>query len=630
MDELDKEMKMSFIDEARQLLEAAEQCFLDLESQKGDSGVIEQLFRLAHNMKGTSRAVGFGDVALFTHELENLLLKLKEGVLHVDDETVNLLLECNDYLKQMVETLSLDMEAHFDSSELIAKIKIKLDGGSIGTSNGTPIGEVSANDPVAEEIHLADLPSATAFENHEQPVMPMASAEAAEGAEPESLHSEEAHAHAAQAAAPSPLAASAREEKRPAAKAPAAAANQQAPEETIRVSLSRLEKLSDFIGELVILQTVLNQQRQEIPSQLMQRTIGQLGKLSKEIQDISMSLRMIPIKSTFQKLQRIVRDTSKALGKTVDLVLEGETTEVDKTVLEHIGDPLVHIVRNAIDHGLEMPDEREAVGKGRNGQVVIRAFHQGNNLIIEVEDDGKGIDPKRLMKKAIEKGLIRPDAQMSDTDAMMLLFAPGFSTKDTVSEISGRGVGLDVVKTNVERLSGQVQLNSELGHGSVFRVVLPLTLAIIDGMVVQMGEERYVVPVTNVHETVQPKPVDVHHVTGRGEMLSLRDSVIPLFRLNQLLKNGSHTKDRPANESIAIIVNSRTQPFAVLVDDIIRQQQIVIKKLGPEIRNQKGLTGSAILGDGKPSLILDLNDLVANQSAGQQGAGVSMTVRAAA
>lgn len=590
MDELEKEMKLSFIDEARQLLEAAEQCFLDLETRKGDPEIIETIFRLAHNMKGTSRAVGFGEVAEFTHELENLLLKLKERTLSVDDETVNLLLECNDHLKMMVDALGLDLDARFDSRDLIQKITIKLSGGSIGQE------QASEFDAHAD----ASLPPPEAF--HED-VVP--------GAEPAPHASYEHSAHAAPAAQPAVTKKS----------GPPAAG----PDESIRVSLSRLEKLSDFIGELVIMQTVLNQHRGEIQSQFLQRTIAQLGKLSKEIQDISMSLRMIPLKQTFAKLQRIVRDTSKTLGKEVDLVLDGETTEVDKTVLEHLADPLVHIVRNAIDHGLEMPDERKAAGKPEAGRVEIRAFHQGNNLIIEIRDDGKGIDSQRLVRKAIEKGILKPDTTMNDTEAMNLLFLPGYSTKDQVSEISGRGVGLDVVKTNVEKLSGQIQLESELGHGSCFRVILPLTLAIVDAMIVKMGEERYAVPVANVHETVQPRKEDVHFVTGRGEMLALRDKVIPLFRLSGLLKIGAKPKDREAHESIAIIVNSRKEPFAILVDDIIRQQQIVIKKLGPEVRVQKGLTGSAILGDGKPALILDLNDLAEKSAAPAAGAPSSHT-----
>lgn len=598
MDDLDKEMKVSFIDEARQLLEAAEQCFLDLEGATDNPEIIEQIFRLAHNMKGTSRAVGFGEVAEFTHQLENLLLRIKEGKMSVDNETVDLLLACNDHLKHMVDGLSLDLEAKFDSRELIERIVAKLEGRSAAKTDAAPAQEAHAE---PDNSHAANFkPGIEMVEDEPHPLD-----------------------HTAQF--PNPQAAQA---------APSVAgggggggakktppANQQQMDESIRVSLSRLEKLSNFIGELVILQTVLNQHRAEIPSQLLQRTVQQLGKLSKEIQDISMSLRMIPLKQTFAKLQRIVRDTSKALNKEVELKLMGETTEVDKTVLEQVSDPLVHIVRNAIDHGLEMPSERVQVGKSAVGNVKIHAFHQGNNLVIEVTDDGKGIDPKKLLRKATEKGIVKPGTTMSDSDAIMLIFHPGFSTKDQVSEISGRGVGLDVVKTNVERLGGQVVLESEVGHGSVFRIFLPLTLAIIDGMVVQCADERYVVPIAMVHETVQPKKEDIHYVTGKGDMLNLRGQVLPLVRLSSLLKVGTGgKKEREPSESIAIIVNSRKHVFAVLVDDILRQQQIVIKKLGAEIRVQKGLTGSAILGDGKPSLILDLNDLMEVMT-GSQGKG---------
>jgi two-component system, chemotaxis family, sensor kinase CheA len=607
MDDLDKEMKLCFIDEARQLLESAEQCFLDLESNPGSPEVIENIFRLAHNMKGTSRAVGFGEVAEFTHQLENLLLKLKEGTLSVDAETANLLLECNDHLKVMVEGLSLDLDAKFDSRELIEKICVKLEGGSIGTGSAAHIEasvHVEASDH-AEELfeELPQMPPAELFDA----VLSAAPIQGAHDVQP----------------APQPAAA----KPAPGAPPPSSSGNGgSGPEESIRVSLSRLEKLSNFIGELVILQTVLNQHRLEIPSQLLQRTVSQLGKLSKEIQDISMSLRMIPLKQTFAKLQRIVRDTSKALGKEVELNLLGEQTEVDKTVLEQVSDPLVHIVRNAIDHGLESTADRIAAGKPAAGKVEIHAFHQGNNLVIEVRDDGKGIDPQRLLKKAVEKGLLSGSEILSNDDALKLIFHPGFSTKDQVTEISGRGVGLDVVKTNVERLGGQVNLESEIGKGSCFKIVLPLTLAIIDAMVVQCGDERYVVPVANVHESVQPREEDVHFVTGRGEMLNLRDQVLPLLRLSHMLKAVTVSSRaqadanlRPAWQSIAIIVNSRKAPFAVLVDDIIRQQQIVIKKLGAEIRVQKGMAGSAILGDGRPALILDLNDLLERIQSTQGG-----------
>ncbi len=625
MDDLDKEMKMSFIEEARQLLEDAEQCFLDLESQKGDPEVIEKIFRLAHNMKGTSRAVGFGEVAEFTHELENMLLKIKKNEMTIDDETVNLLLECNDHLKVMVNALSMDLEARFDSRDLIAKIEIKLRGGSIveATESNFEV-PLANNDQFIEDPFAEPAPEAQLLESSEMAsavqltIVPSPAHPAVEaGSAPTASHPELAP-EVAPVKPAAPLSAVAAPSAAPPVAAPVAAAKATAAtsgsDESIRVSLSRLETLSDFIGELVILQTVLNQHRSEIRSDLVQKTISQLGKISKEIQDISMSLRMIPLKQTFAKLQRIVRDTSKALDKSVELVLEGDQTEVDKTVLEHLSDPLVHIVRNAIDHGLETTEGRTEAGKSTTGKVVISAFHQGHNLVIEIRDDGKGIDPQRLLTKAIEKGVLPVGTQMSDKDAMNLIFKPGYSTKDQVSEISGRGVGLDVVKTNVERLSGQVQLESEVGKGSVFRVILPLTLAIVDAMIVTVNNERYAIPLANIQETVQPKTTDVHHVTGQGEILSLRGEALALFKLRSLLnlglKVGADASARAVDKSIALIINHPKRQYAVLVDDIIRQQQIVIKKLGPEIRQQKGLSGTAILGDGKPALILDMNDLV--------------------
>jgi len=565
--DLDREMKLSFIEEAEQLLDSAEKCFLDLESNSGDPRVIEALFRLAHNLKGTSRAVGFGEVAAFTHELENLLLNLKTGALQVDDETVDLLLKCNDRLKEMVEALRADLNASFDNSELMQMIAIKVSGGMISP-------EAQLNNSVDETISQARV--------------------------------EEFLNRGAALERASPSAASTTPE---AATGTAAKAN--SADQSIRVSLSRLERLNDFVGELVILQTVLNQHRQEAGSQLVQKSISQLGKLSKEIQGLSMGLRMIPLKQTFSKLQRTVRDTSKACGKNVDLRVIGEETEVDRTVLEHLGDPLVHIVRNAIDHGLETPAEREAVGKSASGIIEISAFHQGQNLVIEIRDDGQGIDAERLVRKAIEKKILPPDAKLSESEAMQLIFKPGYSTKDQVSEISGRGVGLDVVKQNVEKLSGQVQLESKLGSGSVFRLVLPLTLAIVDAMIIKIAGERYAVPISSVRESVRPKPDEMHSVTGRGEYLSLRDEVMPLFSLASLLRVTRPASEKlAASDSIALIAKHRGQPFAVLVDDILRQQQIVIKKLGAEYRSQKGMSGSAILGDGRPALILDLSALV--------------------
>jgi two-component system chemotaxis sensor kinase CheA len=318
---------------------------------------------------------------------------------------------------------------------------------------------------------------------------------------------------------------------------------------------------------------------------------------------------MVPLKPTLQKMQRIVRDTSKTLNKKVVLELIGEDTEIDKTVLEHLADPLVHIVRNAVDHGLESTEGRIAAGKDEEGIVSIRAHHEGNNLVIEIKDDGKGINAAVIREKAIEKKVISANANMSDEELINLIFHPGFSTKSEVSEISGRGVGMDVVKTNIEKLSGEVRVTTVVGQGSTFKVVLPLTLAIIDAMVTMVGDERYIIPLSQIYESLSPTPDLLHHVNGVGECLKIRGEVLPLFRISKAL--GRKPSSKSVHEQIAIIVNSEQRNFAILVDDVLHQQQVVIKKIGSEITNSKGFMGSSILGDGRPAFILDLIELFA-------------------
>jgi two-component system chemotaxis sensor kinase CheA len=378
-------------------------------------------------------------------------------------------------------------------------------------------------------------------------------------------------------------------------------------DDSIRVNITKVEKLLNFVGELVILQTVLREQSQSTNPMLLRKTVHQIGKVTKEVQDISMSLRMVPLKQTFQKMQRIVRDTANVLGKQANLMLIGEETELDKTVLEKISDPLVHMIRNAVDHGLESSADRIAAGKDEAGMITLSAFHQGGKLVIEVNDDGAGIDPEKLRLKAIEKGILRAEDKLTEQELIHLIFHPGFSTKAAVTEVSGRGVGMDVVKTNIELLQGEVIVNSVKGKGTVFRVYLPLTLAIIDGMVVLSEENRFVVPLSQVHESVRPAAEDVRFATGLGETLLLRGETLPVHRLSGVF--GTKRDLKPAHESIALVVRTGGKPFAVLVDDILGQQQIVIKKLGSEIQNLRGISGSAILGDGKPALILELTDL---------------------
>lgn len=693
MDDFERELKEDFLDESLQLLEDTEQSFLALENDKESSEILDQIFRLAHNLKGTSRAVGFGNVAEFTHEMENLILKLKTGDLEVTDNMVSLLLECNDHITHMINGLKDNMDAEFDSDEIVANILSALSGDTESKATAEPEVEAEVEDKwkcdesddlddildeeVSEpEISPAALEALKELGDYDESVLSELEESKSEAEEPEispaalealrelgncdesvlaelggekKIEDEPEISPAALEALRelgtcdsdiiADLEKSSQEKEglkftnaaddsvsvtpiekvttTPAAVAPIAA-KKAAPvkkiteDESIRVSLSRVEKLNNVVGELVILQTVLDQGRfTASQDQLMNKSISQLGKLSKEIQEISMSLRMVPVKSTLQKMNRIVRDTSKTLNKKVKLTLRGEETEIDKTVLEHLADPLVHIVRNAVDHGLESTEERIAAGKSEAGNVTIAAFHEGNNLVIEITDDGKGIPAKIIRNKAIEKGLIRENQQISDEDIIQYIFHPGFSTKEQVTEVSGRGVGMDVVKTNIEKLSGEVRVKTEMGKGSVFKVVLPLTMAIIDGMVIRVGNDKFIIPLSQVHESLKPTKEMVNKVTGWGECLNLRGQILPLFNIGSTL--AVKMDEGQSLDKIAIIIQASEHPFAVLVDDILHQQQVVIKNLGNEIKNNKGFMGSSILGDGKPSFILDLNELYSNK-----------------
>lgn len=605
MNEFEKEVKLDFLAEAIQLLNDAEQAFLALESDKHNANLMNEIFRLAHNLKGTSRAVGFGDVAEFTHEFENLILKIKEGKVDVTDSVVSLLLECNDHVSVMIKMLNMDLDSRFDSKEIIAKIHAALNG-ELGTGEASsPVAPAEASETMPEEtISAEDIALLESFEqNLNMPAEVEAKVLTMEQKQERAASFFPSESKKAEPVGQTPAAHDTKKA------APASGGNNKgaAEDDSIRVSLSRVEMLNNVVGELVIIQTVLNQHREEVQNSLMLKSLSHLAKLSKEIQNISMSLRMVPLKQTMQKMQRIVRDTSKALNKKVHLELIGEETEIDKTVLEHLADPLVHIVRNAVDHGLESTEGRLAAGKTVEGHVSLKAYHEGNNLVIEIRDDGKGINPKIIREKAIEKGVISANASMSDDDLVNLIFHPGFSTKSEVSEISGRGVGMDVVKTNIEKLSGEVKVVTELGKGSVFKVVLPLTLAIIEAMVTKIGDERYIIPLGQVYESLSPTPDIVHHVNGVGDCLKIRGEVLPLFKISKALQR--NLNEKPLNQQIAIIVNSEERNFAVLVDDILHQQQVVIKKLGEEIKNQKGFMGSSILGDGRPAFILDLIEL---------------------
>lgn len=382
---------------------------------------------------------------------------------------------------------------------------------------------------------------------------------------------------------------------------------------TVKVNMTRMDSLVDMVGELVIAQQMVIQDPtvESITEQRFQRNITHVGKIIRDLQEVAMSLRMVTLKGTFQKMARLVRDVAAKAGKTIKLHIEGEETELDRTVVDEIADPLVHMIRNACDHGIETADKRRAAGKSEAGNLTLRAYHQGGSIVIEIEDDGQGLNREAIFKKAVERGLYSPDRDLSDipdSEIYNLIFLPGFSTAEKVTDISGRGVGMDVVRRNIEALRGKTEIRSAPGKGSTFVLRLPLTMAIIDGMIVRVGSQRYVIPTLSIEQSFQPSRDQISSVMGRGEVVSVRGSLLPIFRLNRIF-NLNEGIDDPT-ESLLIVLESNDSRCCLLVDEIIGQQQVVIKTLGQGVGKVRGVSGGAILGDGRVALILDVDGLI--------------------
>jgi two-component system chemotaxis sensor kinase CheA len=388
--------------------------------------------------------------------------------------------------------------------------------------------------------------------------------------------------------------------------------------ETVKVDSERLDKLLDTIGELVIAETMVvqSQELKTVNSPHLTQTLAQLDKITRELQEMGMALRMVPISGTFQKMARLVRDLSKKIGKDVEFATSGEDTELDKNVVDRIGDPLVHMVRNAIDHGIEKnPDDRVKAGKPAKGRVELRAFHKGGSIHIEIQDDGRGLDRDAILKKAVERGIVQPGAELDDKEVFALIFEPGFSTAERITEVSGRGVGMDVVKRSIEALRGQIDIQSTPGHGSTFVIRLPLTLAIIDGMVVCVGGERYIIPTLSIVMSLCVKASEFKTVQGSGRMIQLQGELIPIFELSRLFDvDASSTKPSVSkdagSESLVVVVEDDGQKTGIVIDELLGQQQIVIKTLGDYLKGAPGISGGAIMPDGCVGLILDVGGLV--------------------
>ncbi len=622
MDDFEIELKKGFLDEASQGIEEVEQCFLSLESSPNDTSIIDKIFRLAHNLKGSSKAVGFNQLGEFTHVFENLLLKIKKNEIVVSGAIVSLLLRSNDHIKYFIDQLRSDLTANIDSTALLAELESTIRGETptIAAAPITPVALEAAS--VAEAAAPAEIEDSTPSESIVEKVNVVSATSDLSYNEslgvppsmmvPPATMFEETEDAAAKVQeppqssnTPAPQIAGVTSAETKKTKTEVAAPS----DESIRVSLSKLEKLINYVGEMVILQTVLREQASFSQSPLLRKSVHQMGRVSKEIQDLSMGLRMLPIKPIFQKMQRIVRDTSGALNKKINFQIEGEETAVDKTVLDLISDPLVHLVRNAADHGIESNEKRATTGKSMTGTISLKAFHRGDKLVLEVEDDGGGIDPDIISRKAIEKNVIPANHNLSKTEIINLVFHAGFSTKAQTTDISGRGVGMDVVRTNIEAMQGVIEIDTVVGKGSIFRIILPLTLAIVDGMVLQSNEDFYIIPLSQIRDAIKPQKNQVQFNKGVGETLLSRGQNIPLYRLDYILKRNA--KPKSIDNYIVVVIKGSQFDFGIVVDDIVNQQQVVIKKLGVELQSIQGFSGSAILGSGRPALIIEPNELIA-------------------
>lgn len=583
--EENEELLQEFHTEAVDHLNQIESAVLELEQDVTSRNAINSMFRSFHTIKGVAGFLNLVPVNRLAHEVESLMDLVRNDKLEVFTGIIDLVLAAKDTITQLIEQITEALangttpNQVIEVSELMARARWAMEGPEVWAKK---TGEDSNTMAVAPQEAAAEVPAATEDNNDSQ------------------------------APAAAPVA-----QQEPDAKASAAAKRKAAENATIRVNTIKLDNLMDMVGELVIVQSqLLESSRQDNGNGVatggdsaLQRNMSQLTRITKELQHTSMALRMIPVKPTFQKMGRIVRDIGAKCGKKVRFETFGEDTELDRNVVEEIGDPLVHMVRNALDHGLEADaEERRAAGKDEVGNISLKAYHQGSNIVIELADDGRGIDPDRVLAKAIANGIVSESDQLSNEEIYKLIFAPGFSTAAQITDISGRGVGMDVVKKNIEKLRGKVEIQSELGKGSTFRILLPLTMAIVDGLVVKVGEDRFILPTTSVKVALRPDEEVLAKVQGNQEILNIRGQVIPLFRLHQHFAIPDAICE--PKDATVVVVETGGKPCGLLVDDMVSKQEVVIKSLGGMMQGIPGVSGGAILGDGTIALILDPASLI--------------------
>lgn len=573
----DLEVLGEFIVEAEDHLNGVEEILLDCQGEC-DAEAVGALFRAIHSVKGGSSYFALQEITKSSHVTETLLDEVRDGRRTFNAALAELLLSYIDLQKVLFQAATKAMQGD----------------GFITPSPKT-------------EDYLKQLEQYKSSEATESSSTTASEEEVAEQIKDTEADNEISEPATETAAAKSEPSAAETLEK-----------EQQSTKKTeklnvktfLKVDSDRLDQLIDYVGEMVISSSMLlGDCRSLLPeNEAVMKNCHQLEQILREVQYLAMSMRLVPVKGVFQKMSRLVWDTSRKIGKKISCKLEGEDTELDRTVIDKIADPLMHMVRNSVDHGIEETEDREKTGKDPNGSIILRAYHLAGSVHIQVIDDGRGLDPEKIRNKALEKGIINPEQQLSKQEILQLIFAPGFSTAAVVTDISGRGVGMDVVRRNIEAMRGRVMIESEPGKGATFTIELPLTLAIIDGIETSLGKERFIIPTLSIVEFLKPKPEMITKAIGKGETLEFRGQFLPIFRLSRLYNIESKVED--LTQSIMVVVEASGEQIALMVDDVVGKHSTVIKGLGAMFREAQGLAGCAIMPDGYVGLILDIPSLL--------------------
>ncbi len=654
-------IKESFFSECEDYISSMESYILELEETPDDKELLNALFRAVHSIKGNSGCLGFNDIYSFTHRMETVLDRLRNGEMSFTGELSTILLESVDCIKLLVESAKKNQPPPDGVDGVLQKVNSLLGDTSKDEPTSEDTGtqkksqpaqhtdtrlfkivfepdsdilkwgmdpvrllkklgelgdiinikasfeklpELNEMDPelcyLSWEIYLVTKERREAIESvfefvkdrGRADVLQLIPCESTEDcvskSKPKVLQKVQAPTQQGSTGGASPTGSTKRSES-----------------STIRVDIEKIEQLVNLVGELLITQTIINQLSTDTNHDragLMERAVSQLKRNTMAIQERVMSIRMLPIGNIFTRFKRLVRDLATQKQKKIKLVITGEDTELDKTVIERLVDPLTHLLRNAVDHGIESPEERIEKGKPEEGVVCINAFHEGGKVVITVEDDGRGINKEKIFRKAVERGLVEEQKSLSDEELYNLIFTPGFSTADKVTDISGRGVGMDVVKKNIEAMGGTVAIESEEGCFTRFTIRLPLTLAIIDGLIVKVGDEKFIIPITTVLESKRPLPEEVKTVEKKGEVINFRGRFVPLIRLHRVF--GIRPLEEKPWCALVVVVSIDGKQYGLLVDELVGEQQVVIKSMGC-LQGITGIAGGTILGDGKVALIVD-------------------------